>query len=220
MTVVRPQPRTQSVDLCSRAALATPLFTEEAPLVDPGELFMSFSEAKTDTDSMSGFESASGREENSEFLGGGGSVERFSSVCDAVGPASVSACAVKEGSDGSDPTVGPSGTDPTDRGHRRLSPELINRGSVGGREPGADGGEDEGGPGSPGASQTSKGAPADVGGAPADTFSKAEQQDKKKGDWVFDLLLLLTETRLLHWTCVLQVNEITTSAPRTFTWTT
>lgn len=206
---MRPQPRTQSVDLCSCATLTTPLFTEEASLVDPGELFVSFSEAKTDTDFTSGFESASGKEESSEFLSGRGSIERFCSVCDTIGPADVSECAqtqaVHEASDGGSSTMGPSRTDSTGQDHQRLLSERVDQASMGSAAVSAGGGgrepcEDEGGAGSPGASRSSKGAPDDVSGTPADTFSKAEQLDKKKGDLVFDLLSLLTETRLPHGT--------------------
>ncbi|TNM88505.1 hypothetical protein fugu_004759 [Takifugu bimaculatus] len=147
VTVVKPQPRTQSLDLCSRAGLTSPVSEEDASFVDltaPSELFGSSSEAKTDTNLTVEFESTSGKEENVKDLGD--SPESLSGRVH-VDQGSSSSAAVSEGDSGIEPC--------------------------------AEG--EEGGPGLPGGSQTSKSAPADVSGAAADAFSKAEQQDKKKG---------------------------------------
>lgn len=197
---MRPQPRTQSLDLCSHAAVTTPLFTEEVSSVDLtacGDLFVSFSEAKTDTDLTLEFESASGKEENTscikeptespESLGGRGSIERFISVSETISPADVNGSAQKQPVKGSNSAVSPNGTDSTRqdsqgqlsvRGEQgTISSAAVSEGDSG-IEPCAEG--EEGSTGSPGGSQTSR---ADVSWTPADAFSKAE--DKKKGDVSF-----------------------------------
>lgn len=191
--MVRPQPRTQSVDACSCA-----LFKEEDSFVNPSDLLMSFPQAKTDADSPSAFESASGREENSSHLKkltdnaeslGRGSIERFSTVSETISPADINGYvpkqSVKGSNDGGNLAVGPSRTDLADPDHQCLLSAHVDQALVSsaavsegdsGIEPCAEGGEDDGRPGSPGGSQTSKSAQADV------TWSPAEQQDKKKGD--------------------------------------
>lgn len=209
---MKPQPRTQSVDLCSRAGLTSPLLEEEASFLDlttPRELFVSSSEATTDTNSTVEFESTSGKEENVEnradspdSLSGRGGIERFISVSETISPANVNSFArdqpAKGSHDGSDTAISPSGTDSTLQDNQCPLSVHVDQGSSSsaavsegdsGIEPCAEG--DEGAPGVPGGSQTSKSAPADGSGAAADAFSKAEQQDKKKGEVsfkVFDLL--------------------------------
>ncbi|XP_011617527.2 phosphatidate phosphatase LPIN3 isoform X2 [Takifugu rubripes] len=202
VTVVKPKPRTQSLDLCSRAGLTSPVSEEDASFVDlttPSELFGSSSEAKTDTDLTVEFESTSGKEENVKNLGdspeslsGRGSIERFISVSETISPANVNSFAqnqpAKGSNDGSDTAISPSRTDSTHQDNQCPLSVHVDQGSSSsaavsegdsGIEPCAEG--EEGGPGLPGGSQTSKSAPADVSGAAADAFSKAEQQDKKKG---------------------------------------
>lgn len=167
---MKPQPRTQPLDLRSRAGLAAPASGEEASFVDlaaPGELFVSSSEAKADTNPAAEFEPGEGEQlkneaDGPESLSGRGSVERFVSVSETIGPANGNGFAqVDQGSSSS---------------------AAVSEGDSG-IEPCAEG--EEGGPGLPGGSQSSKGAPADVSGAAADAFSKAEQQDKKKGGGFF-----------------------------------
>lgn len=212
---MKPQPRTQSLDLCSRAGLTTPVLEEEASFVGlttHSELFVSSSEAKTDINSTVEFESTSGKEENvknladsPESLSSRGSIERFISVSETISPADVNGFAqnqpAKGSNDGGDTAINPSRTDSTHQDNRCLLSVHVDQGSSSsaavsegdsGIEPCAEG--EEGGPGLPGGSQTSKSAPADVSGAAADAFSKAEQQDKKKGDVffkVFDLFMVL-----------------------------
>lgn len=203
--MVRPQPRTQSLDMCSCATLSTPLFKEEASFVDPAapsDLLMSFSQAKTDIDLTSGFESASGKEEtsshlekvmnNAESLSGRGSIERFITVSETISPADINGYAQKQpvtwSNDGGNLAISSSRTDFADQDHQCLlsvyaDQALISSAPVSegdsGIEPCAEGGENDGGPGSPGGSQTSKIAQADV------PWTPAEQQDKKKGDVFF-----------------------------------
>lgn len=201
ITVVRPQPKTQSVDVCSCATLSTPLFKEEASFVDPAaatDLLMSFSQAKTDTE----FESASGNEENSshlkklmdsaESLSGRCSIERFSTVSETTSPSDINGYAqkqpVKGSNDGGNLAKSASRTDFADQDHQCLlsvhvDQALISSAAVSegdsGIEPCAEGGKDDCGPRSSGGSQTSKGAQTDV------TWTPAEQKDKKKGDVLF-----------------------------------
>lgn len=189
--MVRPQPRTQSLALCSHAAVTTPLFAEEVSSVDLtacSDQFVSFSEAKTDTDLTLEFESAPGKEENApcikeltdnpESLGGRGSIERFISVSETISPADVNGSAQKQESNSAE---SPNGTDSTRQDSQCQLSVHGEQGTIGsaaasegdsGIEPCAEG--EEGSPGSPGGSQTSK---------TDDTFSKAE--DKKKGDVAF-----------------------------------
>lgn len=198
--MVRPQPRTHSLDLCSHAAVTTPMFAEEVSPVDltaRGDLFVSFSEAKTDTDLTLEFKSASGKEENAscikeltdnpESLGGRGSIERFISVSETISPADVNGSAEKQPVKGSNSAVSPNGTDSTRQDNRCLLSVRGEQGTISsaavsevdsGIEPCAEG--EEGSPGSPEGSQTSK---TDVSWTPADASSKAE--DKKKGDVAF-----------------------------------
>lgn len=211
---MKPQPRTQSLDLCSCAGLTTPVLEEEAPFIDlstHSELFVSSSEAKTEViptlESTSGqlwtIKSTSGEEENVKNLADGpeslssrGGIERFISVSETISPANVNGFAqnqpAKGSDDGSDSAISPSRTDSTHQDNQcplsvhvdqaSSSSAAVSEGDSG-IEPCAEG--EEGGPGLPGGSQTSKSAPADVSGAAADAFSKAEQQDKKKGDVSF-----------------------------------
>lgn len=201
VTVVRPQPRTQSLDACGCATLSTPLFRDEAPVVDPApprDLLVSFPQAKTSTELTSGCESASDKEESSSHLkklmdladshADRASLERFSTVSDWMGPADINGYAqpVRGGSDGSSPAMSLSRSDLGDETHQRLLPVHLDQALVSsaavsegdsGIEPSAEGvAEDDGAPGSAGGSESSKGAQADVSWAPA------EQQDKKKGD--------------------------------------
>lgn len=199
---MRPQPRTQSLDLCSRPDPPTSLFKEESSLLDlanSSDPFMSFSEGKTDTDSTSGIESIPGKEgntsnlkklmDNAECVSGRGSIERFLTVSDTVcvspTPGNGEAQQPLHGSTDGRNSASPSRTDSTDPDHQCL---LSDQGLVcgaaasegdGGLEPCEEGAEGEGGPMSPGDSQASRSA---VSLAPADTSSKAEQQDKKKGE--------------------------------------
>lgn len=198
--MVRPQPRTQSLDVCSCATLSTPLFKEEAPLVDPAppsDLLVSFPQAKTSTDLTSGCESASDKEESSSHLkklmdladshADRASMERFSTVSDWIDPADINGYSqpVRGSSDGSSPAMSLSRSDLADENYQRLlsvhvDQALISSAAVSegdsGIEPSAEGAEDDGAPGSAGGSESCKGAQADV------TWAPAEQQDKKKGD--------------------------------------
>lgn len=212
---MKPQPRTQSLDLCSRAGLTSPVLEEEASFLDPttpSELFVSSSEAKTDTNSTTEFESTSGGEENvtnvadsPETLSSRGGIERFISVSETISPANVNDFAqnqpAKGSTDGSDTAISPSRTDSTHQDYQCPLSAHVDQGSSSsaavsegdsGIEPCAEG--EEGAPGLSGGSQTSKSAPADVSGAAADAFSKAEQQDKKKGEVSFKVCDLL-------WSC-------------------
>lgn len=210
---MKPQPRTRSLDPCSRAGLTPPMLEEEASFVDlttPSGLFASSSEAQTDTNSTVEFESTSGKEENvknledsPESVSGRGGIERFISVSETISPEDINGFAPNQAAtgshDGSDTAISPSGTDSAHQGNQCPLSVHVDQGSSSsaavsegdsGIEPCAEG--EEGAPGVPAGSQTSQGAPADVsGGAAADAFSKAEQQDKKKGEVsfkVFDLL--------------------------------
>lgn len=210
---MKPQPRTRSLDPCSRAGLTPPVLEEETSFVDlttPSGLFASSSEAQTDTNSTVEFESTSGKEENvknledsPESVSGRGGIERFISVSETISPEDINGFAPNQAAtgshDGSDTAISPSGTDSAHQGNQCPLSVHVDQGSSSsaavsegdsGIEPCAEG--EEGAPGVPAGSQTSQGAPADVsGGAAADAFSKAEQQDKKKGDVsfkVFDLL--------------------------------
>lgn len=200
--MVRPQPRTQSLDVCGCALRSSPLFGDEASLVDPAcpsELLMAFSQAETNADLFEGLESASGKEESSSHLKqlmdhaespvDRGSIERFSTVSDTISPADINGSAQKqpvEGSnDGGNLALSLSGTDFADQNPQCLlsvhvDQALISSAAVSegdsGIEPSPEGGEDDGAPGSPGGSESSKSAQADVAWTPA------EQQDKKKGD--------------------------------------
>lgn len=210
--MVKPQPRTQSLDLCSQAGLTSPVLEEEASFIDltaPSELLVSSSEAKTDTNSTVEFESTSGKEESvtdladsPESLSSRGAIERFISVSETISPANVNGFAqnqaAKGSTDGSDTAISPSRTDSTHQDHQSPLSVQVEQGwsssaavSEGdsGIEPCAEGEE-----GAPGGSHTSRSAAADVSGAAADAFSKAEQQEKKKGDVsfkVFDVVVLL-----------------------------
>lgn len=200
VTVVRPQPRTQSLDVCSCATLSTPVFKEEAPFVDPAppsDLLMPFPQAKISTDLTSGCESASDKEESSSHLkklmaladphADRFSMERFSTVSEWIGPAEGNASTqpVQGSSDGSTPAMSFSTSDLADENRQRLlsvhvEQALISSAAVSegdsGIEPCAEGGEDDGAPGSAGGSESCKGAQADV------TWAPAEQQEKRKGD--------------------------------------
>lgn len=193
--MVRPQPRTRC------ATLSTPLLKEGASFVDPAapsDVLVSFSQAKADTDSTSGFESTLGKEEDpshlkkltdeAESLGARGRVERFSAVSDTVSSADINGDAqqqqqqqqpVKGSNDGDSLALSPGRTDFADQeaDQNLTSSAAVSEGDSG-IEPCAEGGEDDGGPGSPGGSQTGKSAQSDVAWTPA------EQQDKKKGETV------------------------------------
>lgn len=175
------------------------MLREEASFVEPAapsDMLASFSQAKTDADSTLGFQSASGKKENSshlkklmdnaESLSGRGSIERFSTVSDTFSP-DLNGYApnqpVKGSNDGGTSAISLSGTDFAD--HQSLLSVDVDQALIGsapvserdrGTEPRAERGEDDSGPGSPGGSQTSKSAQADV------TWAPAEPQDKKKGD--------------------------------------
>lgn len=203
--VVRPQPRTRSLDVCSSATLSASLSEGEASFVDPAapsDLLMAFSQAKTDTGSTSGFDSAPGREENSARLkklmdnaespSSRGSLERFMTVSDTISPADINGytekAPVKRSNDGSNSAPSRSRTDSADQDPQGLlsvhvDQALMSRAPVSegdsGIEPCAEGGEDDGRPASPAGSQASKSAQADV------TWTPAEQTDKKKGDFFF-----------------------------------
>lgn len=185
-----------------------PLFREEASFVEhaaPGDMLVSFSQTKTDTDSTLGVESASGNEENSahltkltnnaESLSGRGSIERFSTVSDTFGPADINGYTqtqpVKGSNDGGNLATSPDETDFAD--HQSLlsahvDQALISSSAVSEKDSGiescAQRGEDDGVPGSPGGSQTSRNAQTNV------TWTPAEQQDKKKGGVFFPRLLI------------------------------
>lgn len=103
VTVVRPQPRTQSLDLSSHAIQTTPLFKEKNSYIahsTPSDLFRSCaSTAKTDVDSTQTFESTEEISSSysaklingTDYLGSKESrtsVEHMSSVMDIISPGS------------------------------------------------------------------------------------------------------------------------------------
>lgn len=193
VTVVRPQPRTQSLDVCSCATLSTPLFKEEAPLVDPAppsDPLVPFPQAKTSTDLTSGCESASDKEESSSHLkklmdhadshADRASMERFSTVSDWMDVNGYTQ-PVRGSSDGGSLAMSLRRSDLANEDPQvHVDQALVSSAAVSegdsGIEPCTEGGEDDGAPGSAGGSESCKGAQADVAWAPA------EQQDKKKGD--------------------------------------
>lgn len=195
--------------------LSTPLFKEEASLVDPAAP-SDLSQAKPDTDLTSESESRSGKENSShlkklldyaENVSGGGGIENFSTVSGTVSPADVNGYAqqqqpVNGSNDGGNLATSLRRTDGADQDHGCLlaahaDQALISAAAVSGGgsgiEPRAEGGEDDDCPVSPGRSEPSKSAHAHVA-CPA-----ADQQDKKTGGLfcfskIVDLFGLFTQT--------------------------
>lgn len=210
--VVRPQPRTQSLDISFDGLQPTILFKEKDSFIansTSSDLFRSEElAAKTEIDSTQVFESTIVKEENSSYsakltnnadsLESGSSVECFSSVTGKISPGKTNDIAqnqpVKESNDC---TVTRPRTTGLSNQQRDVPSEHTEQGSThsaavsegdSGIDPGAEGVEEEGNPGSAAnkpASRPEGMRDADASRTSAEVFSKIEQQDKKKGEVFF-----------------------------------
>lgn len=227
VTVVRPKPRTQSLDLSGHAMQTTPLFKEVNSHIahsTPNDVFRScVSTAETNADSTQTFKATSGKSSSSypaeiinctDSLGSQETrtgTEHINSAMDLNSPGiennTVSVIEPKNGekqfkeSNESAATATSPTTEVTNPQQQGVLLEQIEQGSTGsatvsegdsGIDPCAEGGEEDGGPGGTEGSAaasllTNKSAPeaegrgADGGWTAAETSSKVEQQDKKKG---------------------------------------
>ncbi|KAI3370291.1 hypothetical protein L3Q82_025069, partial [Scortum barcoo] len=207
VTVVRPQPRTHSLDLSSQAVQTTPLSMEKNSHVahsTPSDLSKSCeSLAKTDVDSTPALDSTLGEKENRDLsfqsanLSNGidfvTSVEHVSSAAGVIEPNSTQKQIVKESEDCTVTAESPTSTELSSLQQLDALTEQSEQGttsSVPVSEGGSgidlctEGGEEEAG--SAGGSLTSKTAPKAEGrdtaeGNSSDASSKVEQQDKKRG---------------------------------------
>ncbi|XP_037620312.1 phosphatidate phosphatase LPIN3-like isoform X2 [Sebastes umbrosus] len=207
VTVVRPQPRTQSLDLSSHTMQTTPLSREKHSHIahsTPSELSTSCaSPAKTNVDSTQAPESTSGEEQNrdsfsfsanlvngTDSLDSKESAEHISTVTDSVTePNGAQIQLIKESEDCTVTAASPSSAEssnPQQQGALLEPSEQSSTSSApvsegdSGIDPCAEGGEEDGGAG---------GTEGSAGGSltnkteanSSEASSKVEQQDKKKG---------------------------------------
>lgn len=207
--VVRPQPRTQSLDLSNHAMQTTPLFKEENSYIahsTPSDLFRSCTSAtKTDVDSLIiGTDSLGSKESN---------VEHTSSVTDIIIPGNENSMVgvaepknaqkllIRESNDCTVTATRPNTTElpnPQQQGvlldqneQGSISSAAVSEGDSG-IDPCAEGGLEEGGPGgtegsargslSNNIASKAEGRDGDATWTAAETSLKVEQQDKKKGE--------------------------------------
>lgn len=175
VTVVRPQPRTQSLDLGSHARQTTPLSKEENPHFahsTPSDL--SWSSAKTNVDSTQALESTLGKEEDSSYSANLGSkdittsVEHSSTVTDiasvvsknsmvnVIKPKNAHTQVIKESEEHTVTATSPRSTELSDPLQQGVSSEQSEQGSTSsaavsegdsGIDPCAEGGEEDSGSG-------------------------------------------------------------------------
>ncbi|XP_029286817.1 LOW QUALITY PROTEIN: phosphatidate phosphatase LPIN2 [Cottoperca gobio] len=206
VTVVRPLPRTQSLDLSNHTMQTTPLSMEKKSHIShstPTDLSKSCaSSAKMNEDSTQALESTSGEEEDRDspsysanLINGTYSltskestisVEHISTVIDSVTkPNNAQIQVIKESDDCTVTATSPSSTELSNPQQQGALSEPSEQASIGsapvsegdsGIDPCAEGGEEDGG--AAGGSLTNK---TEGLANPPEASSKVEQQDKKKG---------------------------------------
>ncbi|XP_075952332.1 phosphatidate phosphatase LPIN2 isoform X3 [Anarhichas minor] len=192
VTVVRPQPRTQSLDLRSHTTQTSPLSGEENSHIahsSPSDLSKSCaSTAKTDV--TQALESTSREEENRDssanLMNGTIGVEHISTATDSVTePDNAQIQLIKESEDRT--VTATSSTELSNPQQQGASAEQSEQGTTSsvpvsegdsGIDPCAEGGEEDGGPGGTEGSPTNK---TEESANSSEASSKVEQQDKKKG---------------------------------------
>ncbi|XP_054472188.1 zgc:123305 isoform X2 [Anoplopoma fimbria] len=200
VTVVRPQPRTQSLDLCSHTMQTPPLSGEENSHIahsTPSDLSTSCaSPAATNMDSRQAPESALWEEDNRDssanlINGTDHLVEHISTVTDGVTePNEAQIQLIKESEDCTVTATSPSSTEVPNPQQQAASSGQSEQGSMSsapvseadsGIDPSAEGGEEDSGPGgaegSAGGSLTNK---TEGLANSSEASSKVDQQDKKK----------------------------------------
>lgn len=235
VTVVRPQPRTQSLDLSGHALQTTPLFKEVSSHIahsTPSDIFRSCASTETNADATQTFKTTSGKSsslypaemincidslgsqetttgtEHTSSALGLNSPGTENNTVSVIEPKNGEKRSIKESNDGAATATSPRTTEGTNPKQQDVLSEQLEQGSAGsatvsegdsGIDPCAEGGEEDGGPGGIEGSAavsllTNKNVPkaegrsADGGWTAAETSSKVEQQDKKKG--IFLLLPL------------------------------
>lgn len=217
--VVRPQPRTQSLDLSNHSMQTAPLFNEENSCIahsTPSDLFRSCaSTTKDDVDSLIIGTDSLGSKESS--------AKNASSVTDLIIPGQENSMVsvaepnnaqkllIRGSNDCTVTAIRPNTTELPNSQQQGVLSDQSEQGSTSsaavsegdsGIEPCAEGGVEEGGPGgtegsavgslSNNITSRAEGRDADASWTAAETSSKVEQQDKKKGGVFFYAFWLVT----------------------------